>query len=57
MADVPSPLTCGLDTSHPDNPEDLTSWPVDPETEQRLQQLEAEDIHGPEGWNLRGDDS
>lgn len=57
MADVPDPLRCGLDSSHPDNPEDYTDWPVNEETEKRLQELEAADIHGSEGWSLRGDDS
>lgn len=56
MADVPSPLTCGLDTSHPDNPEDLTDWPIDSETEGRIWVLESIDAHGAKGWDLRGDD-
>lgn len=56
MATVPEHLQCALDSTHPSEPEDYTDWPIDEETEQRLQELEAADIHGDEGWDLRGDD-
>lgn len=57
MATVPEHLQCALDSTHPSEPEDYTDWPIDEETEQRLQELESADIHGNEGWDLRGDES